>query len=859
MLEEYLKHAKEREEMGIPPLPLNPKQMEELTKLLENPGNNDTELLKDLLTNRVAPGVDPAAKVKAEWLYKVAKGETSSPIVSKEEAVKLLGTMLGGYNVQPLIDLLSDDQLGDTAAEALKNTILIYGAFDKVAELSKTNERAKSVIESWANAEWFTSKDPLPEEIKVKIYKVDGEINTDDFSPAKHAWSRPDIPLHALSMGETRFPEGIETIKKFREEGYKVAFVGDVVGTGSSRKSATNSLMWWIGEDIPYVPNKRRAGIVIGGLIAPIFFNTWEDSGGLPIMCDVSNLKTGDVVIIDTKKGEIRTEDGKVLTTFELKPKTITDEFRAGGRLSLIIGKDLTEKARKFLGLGESETFIKIDNPKPKEGQGYTLAQKIVGKACGIDGALPGGYYQPKMTTVGSQDTTGLMTADELKELACLEFQCGLFMQSFCHTAAYPKPADVKMHKTLPEFIVERKGVSLMPGDGVIHTWVNRLGLPDTVGTGGDSHTRFPMGISFPAGSGLVAFAGALGFMPLDMPESVLVKFKGELNPGITLRDVVNAIPYYAIKQGLLTVEKKNKKNIFNGRILEMEGLPNLTVEQAFELTDASAERSAAAATIKLSEESVKNYLKSNIALMKKMIEAGYQDADTLKRRIEEAEKWLENPVLLERDENAEYAAVIEIDLADIKEPIVACPNDPDDVKLLSEVAGDKIDEVFIGSCMTNIGHYRAAGHIFKGEPYITHTRVWLAPPSKMDKAQLMKEGYYSIYSAVGARTEIPGCSLCMGNQARVAPKSTVFSTSTRNFDNRMGDGARVYLGSAELAAVSALLGRLPEPKEYFEYLNKKVVPHKDEIYRYLEFHKMEDFTLDYVELACEMHLNMKR
>ncbi len=859
MLNEYLKHAKEREEMGIPPLPLNPKQVEELTKLLENPGDNDTEFLKDLITNRVAPGVDPAAKVKAEWLYKVAKGEVFSPVISKKEAVKLLGTMLGGYNVQPLISLLEDSELGDVAAEGLKNTILIYNAFDKVAELSKTNEKAKEVIESWSNAEWFTSKDPLPEEIKVKIYKVDGEINTDDFSPAKHAWSRPDIPLHALSMGETRFPDGIETIKKFREEGYKVAFVGDVVGTGSSRKSATNSLMWWIGDDIPYVPNKRRAGIVIGGLIAPIFFNTWEDSGGLPIMCDVSNLKTGDVVIIDTVKGEIRSEDGKVLTTFELKPKTIKDEFRAGGRLSLIIGKDLTDKSRKFLGLGESDTFIKLDNPKPKEGQGYTLAQKIVGKACGIEGALPGGYYQPYMATVGSQDTTGLMTADELKELACLEFQCGLFMQSFCHTAAYPKPADVKMHQTLPEFVVERKGVTLLPGDGVIHTWVNRLGLPDTVGTGGDSHTRFPMGISFPAGSGLVAFAGALGFMPLDMPESVLVKFKGKLNPGITLRDVVNAIPYYAIKQGLLTVEKKNKKNIFNGRILEMEGLPDLTVEQAFELTDASAERSAAAATIKLSEESVKAYLKSNIALMKKMIEAGYQDADTLKRRIEEAEKWLENPVLLERDENAEYAAVIEIDLADIKEPIVACPNDPDDVKLLSEVAGDKVDEVFIGSCMTNIGHYRAAGHIFKGEPYITHTRVWLAPPSKMDKSQLMKEGYYSIFSAVGARTEIPGCSLCMGNQARVAPKSTVFSTSTRNFDNRMGDGARVYLGSAELAAVTALLGRLPEPSEYFEYLNKKVVPHRDEIYRYLEFHKMEDFHLDYVELACEMHLKMKR
>ncbi len=858
MLEQYLKHAKEREEMGIPPLPLTPEQTEELTKLLENPGNNDKEFLKSLLTDRVSPGVDPAAKVKAEWLYKVAKGEVSSPVISEEEAVKLLGTMLGGYNVMPLIDLLEHPKLGSIAAEGLKNTILVYGAFDKVAQLSETNQKAKEVIESWAKAEWFLAKQPLPKEIKVKIYKVEGEINTDDFSPAKHAWSRPDIPLHALSMGETRFPDGIETIKKFREEGYKVAFVGDVVGTGSSRKSATNSLMWWIGEDIPYVPNKRRAGIVIGGLIAPIFFNTWEDSGGLPIMCDVTSLNTGDVVIIDTEKGEIRTEEGKVLTTFELKPPTIKDEFRAGGRLSLIIGKDLTDKARKFLGLGKTDIFIEMENPKPKEGQGYTLAQKIVGKACGIEGALPGGYYQPKMTTVGSQDTTGPMTADELKELACLEFQCGLFMQSFCHTAAYPRPADVKMHKTLPEFIIERKGVSLLPGDGVIHTWLNRLLVPDTVGTGGDSHTRFPLGISFPAGSGLVAFAGALGFMPLDMPESVLVKFKGEMNPGITLRDIVNAIPYFAIKQGLLTVAKKNKKNVFNGKILEMEGLPNLTVEQAFELTDAAAERSAAAATIKLSEESVITYLKSNIELMKKMIEAGYKDSDTLKRRIEECEKWLENPKLMERDENAEYAAVIEIDLSEIKEPIVACPNDPDDVKLLSEVAGDKVEEVFIGSCMTNIGHYRAAGYIFKHEPYIKKTKVWLAPPSKMDKTQLMKEGYYSIFGRLGIRTEIPGCSLCMGNQARVAPGATVFSTSTRNFDNRMGDGARVYLGSAELAAVTAILGELPDPNTYFKYLNERVVPHKDDIYRYLEFHKMEDFTLDYIELACEMHLKMK-
>ncbi|MGA1847442.1 bifunctional aconitate hydratase 2/2-methylisocitrate dehydratase [Deferribacter abyssi] len=845
MLDKYMEHVKERESLGIPPLPLSPELTEEVCRLLENPPEDKKDLLLHLITDRVAPGVDPAAKVKAEWLYKVAKGEKSSPVVSKEDAVFLLGTMIGGYNVGYLIDLLNDDELASKAAEALKNTILVYDAFDKIVEMSKDNKYAKEVLESWANGEWFTNKPGFPDEIKVKVFKVDGEINTDDFSPAKHAWSRPDIPLHALSMGETRFPGGIETIKQFREEGYKVAFVGDVVGTGSSRKSACNSLMWHIGEDIPYVPNKRRGGIVIGGLIAPIFFNTTQDSGGLPIMCDVSKLKTGDVIIIDTKKGEIRSENGDVLSTFEIKPPTLRDEFRAGGRLNLIIGRSLTNKAREVLGLGESDLFIKPDNPTPKPNQGYTLAQKIVGKACGLPGVLPGTACEPKMTTVGSQDTTGPMTADELKELACLKFQTELFMQSFCHTAAYPKPADVKMHHTLPQFIVERGGVALKPGDGVIHSWLNRLLLPDTVGTGGDSHTRFPIGLSFPAGSGLVAFAGALGFMPLDMPESVLVKFKGELNPGITLRDVVNAIPYFAIKQGLLTVEKKGKKNIFNGRILEMEGLPNLTVEQAFELTDASAERSAAGATIKLSEESVANFLRSNIALMKRMIEEGYQDADTLKRRIEACEKWLENPVLLERDENAEYAAVIEVDLSEITEPIVACPNDPDDVKLLSEVAGDKIDEVFIGSCMTNIGHFRAAGKIWEGCKEAP-TRIWLTPPTKMDKAQLMEEGYYSIYSAIGARTEIPGCSLCMGNQARVRSKSTVISTSTRNFDNRMGDGARVYLGSAELAAVAALKGKLPTPEEYFEVIKEKLEPKKDEVYRYLEFHKMGDFKLDY-------------
>lgn len=845
MLETYLKHVEERRKLNIPPLPLSPEMTEFVCKKLESPEAGKEQFYLELLRDRVSPGVDPAAKVKAEWLYKIAKGEKSSPVVSKKDAVFMLGTMIGGYNVSYLVELLNDAELAEDAANALKGTILVYDAFEKVAELSKTNRYAKDVMKSWADAEWFTSKEPLPEEIKVVVFKVDGEINTDDFSPAKHAWSRPDIPLHALSMGETRFPGGIEKIAEFRKKGLKVAFVGDVVGTGSSRKSACNSVMWHIGEDIPYVPNKRRGGIILGGLIAPIFFNTTQDSGGLPIMCDVSKLNTGDVITIDTKKGEIRNDKGEVITTFEIKPPTLRDEFRAGGRLNLIIGRALTDKARKFLGLPETDIFIKPDNPKPKPNQGYTLAQKIVGKACGLEGVLPGTSCEPIMTTVGSQDTTGPMTADELKELACLKFQTDLFMQSFCHTAAYPKPADVKMHKTLPEFVIEREGVALKPGDGVIHSWLNRLLLPDTVGTGGDSHTRFPIGISFPAGSGLVAFAGALGFMPLDMPESVLVKFKGKLNDGITLRDIVNAIPYYAIKQGLLTVEKKGKKNIFNGRILEMEGLPELTVEQAFELTDASAERSAAAATIKLSEKSVADFLKSNIALMEQMIKDGYQYADTLRRRIENCKKWLENPVLLSRDENAEYAAVIEIDLSEIKEPILACPNDPDDVKTLSEVANTKIDEVFIGSCMTNIGHFRAAGKIWEGQKEAP-TRIWLTPPTKMDQTQLISEGYYSIYSNIGARVEIPGCSLCMGNQARVRSNTTVISTSTRNFDNRMGDGAKVFLGSAELAAIAALLGRLPTVEEYFKIFNEKITPNSKEIYRYLEFDKMENVVLSY-------------
>lgn len=845
MLESYFKHEEERKALGIPPLPLNPEQTAEVCQNLENPPQDKKEVLLHLIRSRVSPGVDPAAEVKAAWLAKVARGEVKSSAMSREEAIRLLGTMLGGFNVGPLVALLEDKALAPKAAEALKSIILVYGAFDTVMSLAKTNAAAKAVLESWAAGEWFLSRPALAESLTLKIYKVDGEINTDDFSPAKHASTRPDIPLHALSMGETRFAGGWKTIAQFRAEGHRVLFVGDVVGTGSSRKSATNSLLWHIGEDIPFVPNKRRGGVVLGGLIAPIFFNTVEDSGGLPLVGDVQNLKTGDVVTLDAKNKRIKDDSGKTPCSFEFKPATIKDEFRAGGRLNLIIGRALTNRARAALGRPEADFFAKLKNPVPKPGQGFSQAQKIVGRACGAVGILPGSACEPKMATVGSQDTTGPMTADELKELACLEFQAELFMQSFCHTAAYPKPADVKMHKSLPQFITARKGVALRPGDGVIHSWLNRLILPDTMGTGGDSHTRFPMGLSFPAGSGLVAFAGALGFMPLDMPESVLVRFKGKRQPGITIRDLVNAIPYFAIKKGLLTVAKKGKKNIFNGRILEMEGLPGLAVDQAYELTDASAERSAAAGVIALGVAQVAKYLRSNMALMSKMIESGYRDAETLRRRMAACQKWLDKPSLLKPDKNAEYAAVIEIDLAEIKEPILACPNDPDDVKLLSEVAGDKIDEVFIGSCMVNIGHFRAAGKIFDRAGY-PPTRIWITPPTKMDEIQLKKEGYYSIYSQVGARTEIPGCSLCMGNQARVRPGATILSTSTRNFDDRMGDGARVYLGSAVLAAAAALKGRLPTVAEYLAVMKEKVEPAGADIHRYLYFDEMKDFSLSY-------------
>jgi len=837
MIEAYLQHEAERAKQWIPPLPLNPEQTSGLCELLTDPPKGREEFLLDLIRNRVSPGVDPAAKVKAEFLSEIVNGSKKSPLIDAVAAIRMLGTMIGGYNVTPLVLALKDEKLADEAACALSGITLVYDAFDEIAKLAKSGNRgASKVMKSWADADWFLHRKGVPDIIKVKVYKVDGEINTDDFSPAGDAWSRPDIPLHALAMGKTRFRDGLATIAEFRKQGYQVAFAGDVVGTGSSRKSACNSLLWAIGEEIPCVPNKKTAGVIIGGVIAPIFFNTAQDSGALPIKADVTGMKTGDVIIIDTKNGVITDESGNKLSTFSLTPDTLADEYRAGGRIPLIIGRSVTEKARRALGLGQSDVFTIAVNPVPVDGQGYTLAQKMVGMACGLPGVLPGAACEPKMTTVGSQDTTGPMTADELKELACLKFQTPMFMQSFCHTAAYPKAADVKMHKTLPDFIAERGGVALRPGDGVIHSWLNRLLLPDTVGTGGDSHTRFPIGISFPAGSGLVAFAGAMGFMPLDMPESVLVRFKGKFNPGITLRDAVNAIPYQAIREGLLTVPKKNKKNVFNGRILEMEGLPDLTVEQAFELTDAAAERSAAAGCIELSEKSVADYLRSNVALMKKLISDGYKDSDTLRNRIRDVEKWLEKPTLLKADKNASYAAVIEIDLSEIREPVVACPNDPDDVKLLSEVAGTPVQDVFLGSCMTNIGHFRAAAEIWRGSRFNPAVRTWICPPTRMDQQQLKDEAYFSVYSAFGVRIEIAGCSLCMGNQARVPDGVTVYSTSTRNFDDRMGDGAKVFLGSAELGAVSALLGKLPTTTEYMKFYNEKIEPNREKIYRYLQF-----------------------
>lgn len=842
MLKAYEAHVQERAAQQLPPLPLNAEQVAELVNLLKSPPAGQEALLLELLANRIPAGVDQAAYVKAAFLADVAKGNASSPLVSSDKAVELLGTMLGGYNVQALVELL-DTNMAAQAVKALSNTILMFDAFHDVdAKMKAGNPHAKKLMESWANAEWFTSKPVLADAIKVVVFKVDGETNTDDLSPAQEAWSRPDIPLHAKAMLVNKMPDGLNVIETLKQKGLPLAYVGDVVGTGSSRKSAINSVQWFMGNDIPNIPNKRTGGVVIGAKIAPIFFNTAEDSGAFPIQCDVSKLSTGDVIVIKPYEGKILSESGEVISTFELSPITMPDEVRAGGRIPLIIGRGLTTNARKALGLSEPDIFITA-TPAVISNKGFTLAQKMVGRACGLpegQGVRPGSYCEPKATTVGSQDTTGGMTRDELKELACLGFSSDLVMQSFCHTAAYPKPVDIKLQHSLPEFMSSRGGVSLKPGDGVIHSWLNRMILPDTVGTGGDSHTRFPIGISFPAGSGLVAFAAATGAMPLDMPESVLVRFKGTMQPGITLRDLVNAIPYAAIQEGTLTVGKQGKKNIFNGRILEIEGLPDLKVEQAFEFADASAERSANGCTVLLNKEPVIEFLNSNIVLMQNMIENGYQDARTLQRRIENMQAWLAKPELLQPDADAEYAHVIEIDLNEIKEPLVACPNDPDDIKPLSAVVGDKIDEVFIGSCMTNIGHYRAAAKVLDGAGNIP-TRLWIAPPTRMDEAQLRDEGVYSTFGIVGARTEVPGCSLCMGNQARVADKATVFSTSTRNFDNRMGKDARVYLGSAELAAVCAKLGRMPTHAEYLETVGNKLA-NTAEIYKYLNFHQMTEY-----------------
>ncbi|MFP4296721.1 MAG: bifunctional aconitate hydratase 2/2-methylisocitrate dehydratase [Spirulinaceae cyanobacterium] len=842
MLDAYRQHAAEREAQGIPPLPLNAQQTTELCELLKNPPEAQKGELMLLLRDRVPPGVDEAAYVKAGFLTAVAKDEIQCPLISHQGAIDLLGTMVGGYNVQSLVELLKsrDTNIAAEAANALSKTTLVFDAFNDVLALSDTNPYAKQVVDAWAEADWFIGRPKVPKAITVTVFKVPGETNTDDLSPAPHATTRPDIPLHALAMLESKMPEGIETIAQLKEKGHPVAYVGDVVGTGSSRKSAINSVLWHIGHDIPCVPNKRAGGYILGGKIAPIFFNTAEDSGALPIECDVSQLNTGDVITIHPYKGEITNEAGEVISTFDLKPETILDEVRAGGRIPLLIGRALTDKTRAALGLEPTTLFVRPSVPEDT-GKGFTLAQKMVGKACGLEGVRPGTSCEPIMTTVGSQDTTGPMTRDELKELACLGFNADLTLQTFCHTAAYPKPVDVTTHKELPDFFSTRGGVALKPGDGIIHSWLNRMLLPDTVGTGGDSHTRFPLGISFPAGSGLVAFAAALGVMPLDMPESVLVKFTGELQPGVTLRDIVNAIPWVAMQQGKLTVGKGNKVNVFNGRIMEMEGLPDLKVEQAFELTDATAERSCSGSTIKLSEETVAEYLRSNVVLLKNMIARGYQDAGTLLRRVAKMEAWLANPSLMSADPDADYVDTIEVNLNEIKEPIVAAPNDPDNVKLMSECAGDKVDEVFIGSCMTNIGHYRAAAKILEGAG-VVKGRLWVCPPTRMDEEQLRSEGVYGVFAAAGARTEMPGCSLCMGNQARVEDNATVFSTSTRNFNNRMGKGAQVYLGSAELAAVCALLGKIPTVEEYLAIVGEKVDPFKSDLYRYLNFNEIEGF-----------------
>ncbi|HEY9626286.1 MAG TPA: bifunctional aconitate hydratase 2/2-methylisocitrate dehydratase [Coleofasciculaceae cyanobacterium] len=853
MLDSYREHVAERAALGVPPLPLSAEQASDLCELLKRPPEGEAEFLLEMLVERVPPGVDQAAYVKAGFLTAIAKGEITSPLVSPKYAVELLGTMMGGYNVHSLIDLLQveDAEIASAATAALSKILLVYDAFHDVEELAKNgNPYAKAVMASWANADWFTSRPVLPESITVTVFKVPGETNTDDLSPAPHATTRPDIPLHATVMLETRMPGGLETIAELKQKGHPVAYVGDVVGTGSSRKSAINSVLWHVGDDIPHVPNKRTGGYILGSKIAPIFFNTAEDSGALPIECDVTQLSTGDVVTIYPYKGEIANEVGEVVSRFSLKPDTILDEVRAGGRIPLLIGRTLTDKTRIALGLAPSSLFVRPHLPADT-GKGFTLAQKMVGKACGLVGVRPGTACEPIMTTVGSQDTTGPMTRDELKELACLGFSADLVMQSFCHTAAYPKPVDIKTHAELPDFMHERGGVALRPGDGIIHSWLNRMLLPDTVGTGGDSHTRFPLGISFPAGSGLVAFAAALGVMPLDMPESVLVRFKGTLQPGVTLRDIVNAIPYAAMQRGLLTTTKENKQNIFSGRIMEMEGLPDLKLEQAFELTDATAERSCAGSTIKLSTDTVAEYLRSNVALLKNMAARGYGDARTILRRVAKMEQWLAAPSLMAADADAEYAEVIEVDLDQVKEPIVAAPNDPDNIKLMSECAGDPIHEVFIGSCMTNIGHYRAAAKVLEGAGAVK-VRLWICPPTRMDEKQLREEGIYETFDAVGARTEMPGCSLCMGNQARVEDGVTVFSTSTRNFNNRMGKGAQVYLGSAELAAVCALLGKIPTVEEYMAIVTQKIDPFASELYRYLNFDQIPNFEDEGRVIALE-------
>ena len=850
MLEAYRTHVAEREELGVPPKALDAAWTSQLVELIQNPPKGEEDFLLDLLTNRIPPGVDEAAYVKAGFLSAIVKDEARSPIVDKPLAVELLGNMLGGYNVSTLVDLLDDEDLAEKAADQLKKITLVFDAFyDISAKADKGNTLAKEIIQSWADADWFNSKEPVANEIKAVVFKVTGETNTDDLSPAQDAWSRPDIPFHAKAMYKMQ-REGLQPeepgaigpmgqIKAIKASGLPVAYVGDVVGTGSSRKSATNSVLWFFGDKIDGVPNKNSGGICIGNKIAPIFFNTMEDAGALVFEAPVEKMNTGQVIKIFPYEGKITDESGEVLSEFEMKSDVIFDEVQADGRINLIIGRSLTQRSRDYLGLPRSDCFREAEPPEESEA-GFTLAQKMVGKACGMDGVRPGTYCEPKMTTVGSQDTTGPMTRDELKDLACLGFSADLVMQSFCHTAAYPKPIDIETQHTLPDFIKNRGGVSLRPGDGIIHSWLNRMLLPDTVGTGGDSHTRFPMGISFPGGSGLVAFAAATGVMPLDMPESVLVRFKGTMQPGITLRDLVHAIPYYAIKDGLLTVEKKNKKNVFSGRVLEIEGLEELTVEQAFELSDASAERSAAGCTISLSEDSVQEYLTSNITLLRWMISEGYGDIRTLERRAEAMEGWLSSPTLMRADTNAEYFATIEIDLDEIKEPIVCCPNDPDDAKILSEVAGNKVDEIFIGSCMTNIGHFRAAGKLLDKAETV-NTRFWICPPTRMDAHTLMEEGYYNIYGKVGARTEMPGCSLCMGNQARVLANATVISTSTRNFPNRLGDGADVYLGSAELATVGGILGRLPTPEEYLKYA-EVVDSMADEIFSYMNFNQIASF-----------------